>query len=117
MLPHINVFRQDGKNGSSVQASTYIEKVNSSKLSVSKSTLSGFDFGANFYVLSIDWTPNKMVWKINGIPYMETDRDLPNVPAYLVFSSGVIGNTADNLMPSTLEVDWVRCWKNIQTTN
>jgi beta-glucanase (GH16 family) len=117
MLPHINVFRQDGKNGSSVQGSTYIEKANSSKLSVTKTSLSGFDFGANFYVLSIDWTPTKMVWKINGVPYMESDRDLPNMPAYLVISSGVIGNTADISLPSTLEVDWVRCWKSIESNN
>jgi hypothetical protein len=57
-----------------------------------------------------------MIWKINGIPYLETDKNLPDFPAYLVISSGVVAETNDSLLPATLEVDWVKCWKEKELT-
>ena len=111
MLPHVDIIRQNGKKSVKVQGSIFGVDGDGKKPRGLKTSLKGFDFSKNFFILGIDWTPAKMVWTINGIPYMETSRYLPNAPAYLVFSSGVSGNTNDNLLPATLEVDWVRCWK------
>jgi len=52
-----------------------------------------------------------LTWKINGKPYKEESKNLPNEPMYMVISSGVIAETEDNLLPATLEVDWVKCWR------
>lgn len=114
MLPHIDVFRLNGKNNPAVQGSLFSENGAGKKPIAVKSSVGGFDFGSSFFILSIDWTPNKIVWKINGIPYMETDKNLPAEPAYLVVSSGVVGQTNDSMLPVTLEVDWVRCWKEVE---
>lgn len=116
MLPHIDVFRQNGKKGSTLQGSLFTQNGAGRKPISVKSTLGGFNFDSNFFILSIDWLPNKMIWKINGIPYLETDKNLPDFPAYLVISSGVVAETNDSLLPATLEVDWVKCWKEKELT-
>lgn len=110
MLPHIDVFRQNPKSGSA-QGSIFTQNGEAKKPLSVKSSIGGFDYGSSFFILSIDWLPNKIVWKINGIPYLETDKNLPDFPAYLVFSSGVVNQTNDSVLPATLEVDWVRCWR------
>ncbi|MDX9846912.1 MAG: glycoside hydrolase family 16 protein [Tenuifilaceae bacterium] len=117
MLPHIDVVRQNGKSKVKVQGSIFGVDGQSSKTRSIKSALNGFDFKNNFFILGIDWSPNKMVWTINGIPYMETNRYLPDSPAYLVFSSGVTAKANDDQLPATLEVDWVKCWKDTTTTS
>lgn len=111
MLPHINIFRQMGKNGSSVHGSLFWQNGSSPKPKGSKTSVGGFDFQNEFFILSLDWTPHKLTWKINGKPYKEESRNLPNEPMYMVISSGVIAETEDNLLPATLEVDWVKCWR------
>lgn len=110
MLPHIDVFRKNSKN-TSTQASIYSAKQGASKPLIIKSKLGGFNFSSEFFVLSIDWDQEKIIWSINGVPYMEIKNNIPNMPAYLVFSSGVVDGQTPNLLPATLEVDWVKCWK------
>jgi beta-glucanase (GH16 family) len=110
MLPHIDVFRKNAKN-TSAQGSIYTAKEGSSKPLVLKSKLGGFNFSSNFFILSIDWNAESIVWKINGVPYMESTQNLPSMPTYLVFSSGVINDATPDKLPASLEIDWVKCWK------
>lgn len=110
MLPHIDVFRKNAKN-TSAQGSMFTPKNGSPKPLVLKTKLGGFNFSSNFFILSIDWNAESIVWKINGIPYMKTTQNLPSMPAYLVFSSGVINGVTPATLPARLEIDWVKCWK------
>jgi beta-glucanase (GH16 family) len=112
MLPHIDIVRQNGSKKPKVQGSLFWNEGNKTR-SV-KPMRNGFNFNDNFFILGVDWTPGKMVWKINGIPYMETDKNLPNGPAYIVFSSGVTGVPDDNQLPAKFEIDWVKCWRDPQ---
>ncbi len=114
MLPHIDVFRLNGKNNPVVQGSLFTENGAGKNPNAVKSTVGSFDFGSSFFILSIDWSPTKIVWKINGIPYLETNKNLPDAPAYLVISSGVVGQTNDSMLPVTFEVDWIKCWKEVE---
>ncbi len=114
MLPHINVFRFEGKSSKpSIQGSLFWQNGTKKKASSCKTTLSGFEIDKEFFILGVDWTPSRIVWKINGIPYLETSNNLPEIPAYLVISSGVIDDADDSMLPATFEVDWVKCWKEV----
>ena len=110
MLPHIDVIRQNGGNKPSVQGSMFWQNGQDKPRSF-KAPLSGFDFSKDYYILSIEWTPNKLEWKINGVTYAQTTNNIPKTDAYLVISSGVSGNKADDMLPANLEIDWIRCWK------
>lgn len=110
MLPHIDIFRKNAKNTTS-QGSVFSPADGAAKPLTGKSKLGGFNFDTNFFILSIDWSPEKIIWKINGVPYMESTKNIPNTEMYLVFSSGVTGKEQPEQLPATFEIDWVRCWK------
>lgn len=112
MLPHIDVIRQSGGNKPNVQGSMFWQN-GQKKPNSFKASLNGFNFSDGFYILSIEWTPNKLEWKINGVTYAQTTSNIPQNPAYLVFSSGVKGDRADGMLPANLEVGWVRCWEMV----
>ncbi|MDD2197363.1 MAG: glycoside hydrolase family 16 protein [Bacteroidales bacterium] len=114
MLPHIDIFRKNSKN-TFTQGSMYTPKDGGSKPLILKTKLGGFNFSSNFFILSIDWDAKSIVWKINGVPYMETTQNLPSMPAYLVFSSGVVNGVTPTTLPASLEIDWVKCWKENST--
>lgn len=110
MLPHIDVLRKDAK-GSSYKSSLYWQNGSSKKPSSVKTALSGFNISSGFFILGIDWLQDKIIWKINGVPYMETSQYLPESPVYLVISSGVTDDANETNLPALLEVDWVKCWR------
>lgn len=65
-------------------------------------------FSTEYFILSVEWQPGRMVWSVNGMPYMERQISLSGDPMYLVLASGVTpGATPAGV--STMEVAWVRC--------
>ena len=110
MLPHIDIFRQNGGKRPSVQGSIFWQS--DDKIRKFKAPLSGFNFQNSYYILGLEWAPNKLTWKINGITYAETTANIPNAPAYLVFSSGVNGDNVNGQLPAEMNIEWVRCWED-----
>lgn len=112
-IPEIDILRQKGANNSAFQGAYFWSNGTDSKPRKSITKIGGINLNTDFYIFSIDWDENGIVWKINGIPYKEAKNDLPNSPLYLVMSSGVTSPAEDNLLPVTMEVDWVRCWEKV----
>lgn len=113
MLPHIDIFRQNGTKKPTVQGSLFWQN-GKGKVSSFKAPLSGFNFTNGYYIMSVEWAPGKLTWKINGVTYAETTTNIPSAPAYLVFSSGINGELADPHLPAEMRIDWVRCWQNTE---
>jgi len=110
-IPEIDILRQKGESSSSFQGAYFWMNGESSKPKKTTTNLGGFNLKTEFFIFSIDWEENRIVWKINGIPFKETANDLPNIPLYIVLSSGVTSQAKDEQLPSTMEIDWVRCWQ------
>ena len=68
-------------------------------------------FTSDFFIYSIEWSPEKIVWKINEKVVLKQTQGVPQDPLYLVFSSGVSNGIGDHQLPATMEVDWVRIYK------
>ncbi|HEC44610.1 MAG TPA: glycosyl hydrolase family protein [Bacteroides sp.] len=68
-------------------------------------------FTSDFFIYSIEWSPEKIVWKINEKVVLTQTKGIPQDPLYLVFSSGVSNGIGDHQLPATMEVDWVRIYK------
>ncbi len=113
MLPHIDILRKEAK-GASFKSSLFWQNGNDKKPQSVKSSLNGFNFSSDFFILGIDWLQDKIVWKINGVPYMETSQHLPEEPVYLVISSGVSEDASEANLPALLEVDWIKCWREVE---
>ena len=109
-IPEIDILRQKGDNSSSFQGA-YFWMNGEGKTKKSMTSVGGINFNNDFFILSIDWDANSIVWKVNGIPYKEEKNNLPDSPLYVVLSSGVNSQPNEANLPVFMEVDWVRCWK------
>ena len=69
----------------------------------------GSKYSNDFYIYSLEWTPDKMVWKINNTEVFTQTTDLPADPMYLLLSGGI--NKPVNSTTS-MEIDWIRVYKN-----
>jgi hypothetical protein len=68
----------------------------------------GSKYLSDFYIYSLEWTPNALVWKINGVEVMRQTSGVPQEPMYINLAGGVekpIGGI------SSMEVDWVRVYE------
>lgn len=68
----------------------------------------GSKYANDFYIFSLDWTPDKLVWKINGTEVLTQTSDVPQEPMYILFSGGL--DKPVNSM-TTMEIDWVRVYQ------
>lgn len=68
----------------------------------------GSKYANDFYIYSLEWTPDKMVWKINDTEVMTQTADVPQEPMYISFSGGL--DKPVNSM-TAMEIDWVRVYQ------
>lgn len=73
--------------------------------------LRGIDLGNDYYIFTLEWTENKMVWMINDYVVKEVTENIPDIPMYLVFSLGANEDLADKHLPVRMEIDWVRAYR------
>jgi hypothetical protein len=96
--PHLNILKFEGKNlvVSAYAKDAQIERKLKHKLN------------DDFYIHTLLWSSNKLVWLINGKKVFETSNII-NEPMYIAFSSGVYDKKAE---PTAMYVDWVRCFRS-----
>ena len=101
ITPHIDICRT-GKG------KVWIDYFSSATKSVKTSISS--KYGKDFFIYSLEWTPDKMVWKINDVVIFTQTADLPQEPLYMVFTGGLEKPIHGS---SSMEVDWVRVYKGV----
>ena len=101
ITPHIDVCRaSDGKVVFDYFANTE-KRVKSS---------AGSKYAKDFFIYTLEWTPDKLVWKINDAIAFTCTSDVPQEPMYVIFSGGL--DKPVNSMTS-MEIDWVRVYQPI----
>ncbi len=71
-------------------------------------TVTGLSW-ANFYVVTLRWTPTEMIWYLNNIEVFRVNRNLPKQPLY--FSIASFLPKTEKPAEGHLDVDWVRVYK------
>jgi beta-glucanase (GH16 family) len=99
ITPHIDVCRT---SGGKVWADYFPDPGTISKASV------GSRYANNFYIYSLEWTKDKLVWKINGEVMFRQTSNVPQVPMYVLLAGGL--DKPINGM-TTMEVDWVKVYQ------
>jgi len=99
ITPHIDVCRKEkGK----VVSDFFATADKRAKASI------GAKYANDFYIYTLDWTPDKLVWKINNTEVLTCTSDVPQDPMYILFSGGL--DKPVNSM-TTMEIDWVRVYQ------
>lgn len=65
----------------------------------------------DYYIFTLEWTSDKMVWKINDMVVKEINEDIPDIPMYLLFSLGTNVKPKEKDLHEKMEIDWVRIYK------
>jgi len=68
----------------------------------------------DYFIYSIEWTPEKLVWKINNKSVLTQTRGVPSEPMYLVLSAGVTNGVTEHQLPSKMEIDWVKIYQKAE---
>jgi hypothetical protein len=68
----------------------------------------GSKYANDFYIYSLEWTPDKLVWKINDTEVLTQTSGVPQEPMYIHFSGGL--DKPVNSM-TAMEIDWVRVYQ------
>ena len=71
----------------------------------------GSKYATDFYIFTLEWTADKLIWKINDTVLMTQTSDVPQEPMYIIFSGGL--DKPVNSMITT-EIDWVRVYKPVK---
>ena len=104
-LPHIDIARTSSCGKLFTGHITGSEE----KPLVNHAKIKGLDWTNDFFIYSLEWAPNKLVWKINDVVVYTQAENIPHEPMYLILSSGVINPNSE--INSVMEIDWVKCYQ------
>ncbi|HUX55818.1 MAG TPA: glycoside hydrolase family 16 protein [Bacteroidales bacterium] len=99
ITPHIDICRT---SGGKVWSDYFSEKGNVAKTSI------GSRYARDFYIFSLEWTSDKLVWKINNTEIFTQTTNIPQEPMYVLLAGGL--DKPINGMTS-MEIDWVRVYQ------
>jgi len=106
MLPHIDVARfENGK----LYSNYFWGKSGSNQKSLSKTN--GSKYADTYFIYTLEWSPNKLVWKINGKVFKTQTSGVPQEEMYINFSSNLKQDASESGLPSAMEIDWIRVYK------
>jgi beta-glucanase (GH16 family) len=107
MLPHIDVTKCSKKmNFGNFWTS------GGNAVSKKYSSTGAGKYTSDFFIYSLEWSSQKLVWKINGVPVMSSTDGVPESPMYINFSSGLYQDADGSVLPASMEIDWIRCYQH-----
>ncbi|MBT3207346.1 MAG: glycoside hydrolase family 16 protein [Bacteroidetes bacterium] len=104
MIPEIDILKLDGKkkigmnNYWGLGTNKSISKIGASK------------YLNDFFIFSLEWSEDKIVWKINDVIVKEQTSGIPKTPMYIVFSSALYNEISDSILPAKMDIDWIKCY-------
>jgi len=108
MLPQVTIFKFGNKSNNFEHGLYHGDGL--AKVARQTGRLSLPSINGHFAVFTIDWTPEYILWKINGVLVRKETKNVPTNPMYMILSSGLASDINDGELPVKMEVDWVRAF-------
>lgn len=112
ILPQIDVFKTSKSKGKELESGVHALKEKNKPESL-LSSVKGAPFKGQYFIYSLEWSENLLVWKINGKEVLRETKNVPNEPMYLTFCTTLPENPKSSLLPAYMDIDWVRCYKKV----
>ncbi|MEA3316570.1 MAG: family 16 glycosylhydrolase [Bacteroidota bacterium] len=111
-VPEIDVFKYQTKSKTKIHIGNYWgNSKNEKEIEKNISSVKGKDFSDDYYIYSIEWSPEQIIWKVNDVVVYQQTNGVPQEEMYLVFNSGINKNIKDEALPSNMNIDWVRVYQ------
>ncbi len=106
MLPHIDVARfENGK----LYSNYFWGSSDSTHKSISKT--GGAKYADEYFIFTLEWSPNKLVWKINDKVFKTQTSGVPQEEMCINLSTNLKKGASESGLPSAMEIDWIRVYK------
>jgi beta-glucanase (GH16 family) len=78
----------------------------------------GPDFSAGFHIFAVEWSPQSIVWFVDGVERFRSEDSIPSGKMYLLVNLAVGGDwpgapDEKTALPAALEVDYVRVYEKL----
>jgi beta-glucanase (GH16 family) len=67
-----------------------------------------------FYIYTLEWTPEKLVWKINNNEVKTVTEGVPREPMYVILSAGLAKKPSNSFTSAAMDIDWVRISQKVE---
>lgn len=64
-----------------------------------------------YYIFTLEWTEDKLVWMVNDLVVKEVRENVPDVPMYVIFSLAANECPPAKCVPGRMDIDWVRAYR------
>jgi beta-glucanase (GH16 family) len=107
MLPHVDIVRLEKnklitgnfwKNGGKEGFARSLDKTG------------GKRYTRDYFIYSLEWSPEKLVWKINDVQFKIQTQGIPDTDMHIVFNASLKKSAKISGLPSRMEIDWVRVY-------
>lgn len=100
MTPHLDICRA---TGGKVWSDLFPTDGKAFKTSI------GSRYAKSSFIFTLEWTADKLVWKINGVEIAKQTKNIPQEPMYLNIAGGLDKQLTHM---TSLEIDWVRVYQS-----
>jgi beta-glucanase (GH16 family) len=113
--PEIDVFEALGHEPTTVHMHAHWKE--NGKHRQSGDTFKGPNFQNEFHTFAVEWTPEKIVWFVDGVKRYEVVGKSPNEPMYLIANLAVGGSwpgspNATTSFPAFFDIDYIRAYES-----
>lgn len=113
ILPHVDIIKFDqGK----LMAGNFWKNGNKNGFSKSLDKTGGKRYTKDYFIYSLEWSPEKLTWKINDVTFKEQKQGVPQTDMHLVFNASLKKHAKIMGLPSKMRIEWVRVYKRIAQT-
>jgi beta-glucanase (GH16 family) len=77
----------------------------------------GSDFSKDFHIFAVDWSPNAIIWYVDGVERFRVTNNIPQGPLYIIANLAIGGkwpgapNNSTNF-PAYFDIDYIRVYKH-----
>jgi beta-glucanase (GH16 family) len=112
--PEIDVLETLGHEPTKVYMTHHFNDENKKHASHGGSWV-GPDFSAEFHIFAVEWSPQSIVWYVDGREHFRSSKTIPERKMYILVNLAVGGDwpgppNAETRFPATFEVDYVRVY-------
>ena len=78
----------------------------------------GPNFSADFHEFAIEWSPERIIWFVDGVECFKSEKSVPRGKMYMLVNLAVGGGWPGDPderteFPTALEVDYVRAYEKV----
>jgi beta-glucanase (GH16 family) len=111
--PEIDVFEAYGHKPTAVSMHAHWEEGGQHRQS--GESYRGPDFTQDFHTFAVEWSPEKIVWFVDGVKRHELAGKSPKEPMYLLANmavGGYAGSPDATAFPASFDIDYIRAYES-----